>query len=248
MIHLSSGMTKARDSQASLRLILLPGLDGTGLLFEPLLRQLPTEIKTTVIRYPSDQRQSYDELLVFLRDQLPRDACYLLLAESFSGPLAIRLAAESPTGLQGLVLVGTFLRKPVRWVPRWMSRFLPAILFRLMPVWGHFRMLTSGKSTSELRRLYQTAFRQVKPGVLACRAAEILRVDVSEEFQRISVPTLVLAGKYDHIVPAQNLRQFQRLRSDLQVEMIDSGHLLLQGEPWRAAEVIQRFAVSVSET
>ena len=73
------------------RLVLLPGLDGTGLLFEPLLRALPKEIEATVIRYPGDQRLSYDELLEFLRDQLPRDTPFILLGESFSGPLAIRL-------------------------------------------------------------------------------------------------------------------------------------------------------------
>jgi len=45
------------------RLVLLPGMDGTGILFEPLLNVLPREWEPIVVRYPPDEARGYDELL-----------------------------------------------------------------------------------------------------------------------------------------------------------------------------------------
>ncbi len=228
-----------------MQLVLLPGLDGTGLLFDPLLRELPREWSIQVVSYPPDQRLGYDELLDRVRAQLPRDQPFVLLGESFSGPLAIRLAAESPANLRGLILVATFVRKPVRWLPRWIGPYVPGFPFRLMPTWSQLRLLTSGRSTPELRLLFAAALRQVDAKVLAHRVAEVLRVDVSREFSQISVPMLLLAARYDRTVPDHNRRWMEQLRSDLRVEMIDCDHLLLQLEPRRAASMIKSFIESI---
>lgn len=228
-----------------MQLVLLPGLDGTGLLFDPLLRELRLEWSTQVISYPSDQRLGYDELLLRVREQLPRDQPFVLLGESFSGPLAIRLAAELQANLRGLILVATFVRKPVRWLPRQLGPFIPAFAFRLFPLWAQLRVLTSGESTPELRRLFRESLAQVKPAVLAHRVSEVFRVDVADEFQQIQIPILAIAARHDHTVPAHNLRLLQRLRSDLRVEMIETDHLVLQVKPERAAEAIRRFLDSL---
>jgi pimeloyl-ACP methyl ester carboxylesterase len=229
-----------------MQLVLLPGLDGTGLLFDPLLRELPPEWSTQVVSYPPDQRLGYDELSVHVYEQLPREQPFVLLGESFSGPLAIRLAAELPKNLCGLILVATFVRKPVRWLPRWIGPYVPGFPFRLMPTWSQLRLLTSGRSTPELRRLFAAALRQVDPKVLAHRVAEVLRVNVTREFSQISVPMLVLAARYDRTVPDHNRQRMEQLRSDVRVEMIDCDHLLLQLEPRWAAEAIHSFVNSVA--
>jgi surfactin synthase thioesterase subunit len=48
---------------ATTRLVLLPGMDGTDLLFEPLLDALPAEWEPTVVRYPPDEALEYEALL-----------------------------------------------------------------------------------------------------------------------------------------------------------------------------------------
>jgi pimeloyl-ACP methyl ester carboxylesterase len=223
------------------RLVLLPGLHGTAHLYEPLLKALDLQFSTIVIAYPATEALSYDDLLPFVRERLPQNKPFVLLGESFSGPLAIRLAAEHPDNLRGLILVATFARTPVRWLPAWSGRYLPSFPLRLLPLWGHLRLLTSGRSTPELQQLFQTALRQPTPAVLVHRIAEVLRVDVAAEFQRIAVPILMIAAVRDRIVPAHALFHLQQLRPDLHVERIDCGHLVLQTEPERAAEVIAEF-------
>jgi hypothetical protein len=42
---------------------MLPGLDGTGLLFRPLIDVLPVTLKPIVINFPSDKKLGYEDLV-----------------------------------------------------------------------------------------------------------------------------------------------------------------------------------------
>ncbi len=72
--------------------VLLPGMDGTGLLFTPLLSALPIGVDPIVVSYPADRAASPEELLRIVLAHLPGEGAYVLIAESFSGPLALRAA------------------------------------------------------------------------------------------------------------------------------------------------------------
>ena len=102
-----------------MKLLLLPGLDGTGVLFRPLLKSLPDWLEPVVIPYPTQQVLGYDDLLSTIRQALPLDEPFLLLGESFGGPLALRLAASKPPGLKGVILCGSFVTCPYSSVPTW---------------------------------------------------------------------------------------------------------------------------------
>ena len=90
-------------------------------MYEPLLEALGDREAQTV-HYPPDRCLGYDALEPWLRDRLPAEP-FVLLAESFSGPLALRLAADPPVGLQGVILVASFARAPVRF-PAWLAKLV----------------------------------------------------------------------------------------------------------------------------
>jgi hypothetical protein len=84
--------TKVRHSTSvsQMTLILLPGLDGTGDLFHPLLSVMPSHLQTRIIRYPPDRLLSYDDLPGLIGDQLQNQGemvtvqiCAILLIPSF---------------------------------------------------------------------------------------------------------------------------------------------------------------------
>src|SRR6266567_2475238 len=75
-------------------LVLLPGLDGTGKLFAAFVRALGAGVESRVIGYSPDEPLGYEELEPQVRAALPRDRPYVLLGESFSGPIAMRIAAS----------------------------------------------------------------------------------------------------------------------------------------------------------
>ena len=68
-------------------------------MFGPLLEVLPAWLATEVVRYPPAQLMSYEDLGRHIEPFLLHQEPFILLAESFSGPAAIRLAATRPKGL-----------------------------------------------------------------------------------------------------------------------------------------------------
>jgi pimeloyl-[acyl-carrier protein] methyl ester esterase len=80
-------------------LLLLPGIDGTGKFLGVFAQALRPSVEPMIVSYPSDRALGYDELEALVLAALPSDRGYILLGESFSGPLAVRIAARSPPGL-----------------------------------------------------------------------------------------------------------------------------------------------------
>ncbi len=104
------------ETETSHRLILLPGMDGTGDLFDPLLKMIPPKYQVQAIAYPADELLSYEGLYDFVGDQLRNQGQIILVAESFSGPLALRIANSEPERIRAVILCASFVYPPV---PRW---------------------------------------------------------------------------------------------------------------------------------
>ncbi len=66
----------------AITLVLLPGLDGTGILYQQFAQQLAPEYELQIIAYPLDQSLGYAQLLDFIRPLLPQHP-FVLVAESF---------------------------------------------------------------------------------------------------------------------------------------------------------------------
>lgn len=224
-----------------IKLVLLPGLDGTGLLFQPLLRALPAGIDPIVITYPTDTALGYDELLPLVQAQLPREEPYVLLGESFGGPLSLRIAATRPAGLRGLILAVSFVSCPQRLVPTWAAHLVRPLPFRAIPLYSKIKTLLGGYATPQLADLCARALRQVAPEVLTCRIRNVVRVNVAEALTACRLPILYLQGSQDKVVPAWNLDRIQAIRPDVTAVRIPSPHLLLQTQPERAAQAIDDF-------
>src|SRR5271163_1797682 len=93
-------------------LVLLPGMAGTGIFFEAFAAALQPVFKPIMVAYPDHPSLGYVDLEAFARAALPQNDPYLILGESFGGPIAISIAASNPPGLLGLILCVTFARNP----------------------------------------------------------------------------------------------------------------------------------------
>ena len=112
-----------------LTLVLLPGMDGTGELFSEFVAALPPSCATVIVRYPTEESLSYQELEGIVRAACPVSELFILVAESFSTPLAIKYAATHPANLAGMVLCAGFAASPVRgWRRLLVSLFAPLLL------------------------------------------------------------------------------------------------------------------------
>jgi hypothetical protein len=52
-------------------LILLPGMDGTGDLFGSFVEAMGRQFNIRTVRYATDHAKGYQELLAYVRTQLP---------------------------------------------------------------------------------------------------------------------------------------------------------------------------------
>lgn len=129
------------DESNPINLVLLPGLDGTGLLFKPLLECLPSHFTITVISYPKHDFLTLDQQIHHIQNLLPQQAFYLL-AESYSGCAAIRMASQAKVPILGLILCSTFANNP-RPSLQWTSAFLPFIPFQIFSTQLLSRLLFS---------------------------------------------------------------------------------------------------------
>ena len=52
-------------------LVLIPGLDGTGALFQPLLDLVPETIQTKVVKYSDCDSRQFESIVAHVQKQIP---------------------------------------------------------------------------------------------------------------------------------------------------------------------------------
>ena len=227
-------MTKATT------LVLLPGLDGTEVLLQPLLASLPGSVQPLVVTFPTAGDNAYAHLLAMVRRavaDLPE--CYVL-GWSFSGPLALMLAAAEPEKVRGIILSASFVRAP--------TPLLSMLRFALMPppvwMWRAARRLPLWlfrPRTDELRRAKSETWERVSARVVAARLRAIAGVDATGLLHVCRQPLLYIASSEDGIVPRRNAAEVVRLRPSVELVTIEGPHLAMFSNPQAAAQAIGQF-------
>lgn len=224
--------------------ILLPGLDGSGRLFAPLLAAGPRSFAPEPLSYPPDRPLGYDALAALVRPRLPRRR-FVLLAESFSGPLAIRLAAERPKGLAALILAATFLHRPLDPFLQPLRALVGARLFGVaMPAVLVRRFMAGPDAPDGIVTEVQRAVAAVSPEVLAHRSREALAVDVRDALAGVEVPILFLAPTRDRLIRRDAHEDLLALRPDAEVAHIEAPHMVLQRCPHASLARMEEFLAS----
>ena len=226
-------------------LCLLPGLDGTARMLRDFAAAArPSFASVEAVSYPTDVVLGYRELEIFARGVLPKETPFVLLGESFSGPIAISIAADPPPNLIGLVLSTTFARAPVPWLRPFapLTRIAPV---RPLPMVALSTMLLGRWSTHALRRELRQALGEVAPDVLRARAAAAMRIDVEDRLARIAMPTLVLQANHDRLLSASASRRLLERIPHARHRAFDGPHLLLQSRAADCAAAIADFSASL---
>lgn len=228
-------------------LVLLPGLDGTGLLFTDFvaeLKELAPEIEPIVVRYPTDQALGYPELERIAWNSIPTDKPFVLLGESFSGPLAISIAASRPARLAGLILVCTFAK-----YPRQLFRRLQSLV-PFMPVKGRVvslarKIAAHQPISADVEAKLMEASGKVSSDVFRYRISELLKIDVSEKLSAIDVPILDLRALRDGVVQNRAGDVIRRLGRRVSIVEMDGPHFILQALPRDTAAAVRDFVRGV---
>ena len=224
-------------------LLIVPGLAGSWGLLLPLARRLARrfEVITYGLRgdgFPapgfSGPRSAagdiagYAEDLASLIDQLGLE-CPAVFGVSFGGAIALELAAEHPSCLGALMLLGAD--------SRFLSSIGSSIARRVLerfplpadnPFLNQFFNLLHGvkPEPGPLRDFVIDRIWETDQSVMAQRLAQLETFDIRDRLWKIDVPTLVLAGSKDSIVSPGRQRMLAQSIPGSRFETVEgAGHI-----------------------
>ncbi len=215
----------------------MPGLDGTGKLFGPLIPLLQPHFRLVIVTYPD--LDSFSEYVDCARNQLPETGSFSLVAESFSGPVAMAIMAQPPVQIGPSVLSSTFARSPLAALTR-MSNYVPEQMFSIGALSDFCLDVyeVNDEDFSETQPLPLNVMEQLDGVLLKHRISVLSRIDVSALLPGIEIPILQLHGTQDRIVSETDALMLQSNLPNVNRIDIDAPHLLLQTHPQQCAELI----------
>jgi pimeloyl-ACP methyl ester carboxylesterase len=209
--------------------VLVPGLDGTGLLF---YRQIPLiarsyRVASYALRDTAATMETLvDDLRRVVRAVASDDGRAIVIGESFGGALAMSFALAEPDLVGGLIVLNSF----PHFAPRFRLRAGICGLYALP--WGAMglvRRLTASRLHSrhthkhEVERFLQLTARANRNGYIN-RLKILTRYDIRERLHELRPPTLFLAAELDHLVPSVSQARFMAARTPGAVVRVLSGH------------------------
>lgn len=224
------------------RLVLLPGMHGDGELFSDFMKALPEDFASTAPSYPNDVPLSYTDLLRAVQHSAAECGPFVMLAESFSTPLAIQFAAKNPSNLKGLAISAGFATSPVRGFLRLVSPFVGPILGHLPVSKLGARIMVAGPMIPRSAPVrMRAAIAAVKPKVLMDRVRSVLECNVLDELCKIKAPILFLQARYDRLVSPVCLEEMMQVKPEIEVVVVDGPHMLLEQMPRQTAKIVAEF-------
>ena len=169
----------------------------------------------------------------------------VLVAESFSGPIALALCARKPASIKGLVLCATFAESPFRSLLH-LVRFTPSALFATSPTQPFTlrHACLNGERDNQLLKQAVSVLRSVPASTMHARLRTLATIDVRPLLSSVSVPTLYLRATRDRVVHRRLGHALTDELPNVSIEEIDGPHLLLQARPRECAEAILRFVTA----
>jgi hypothetical protein len=218
-------------------------MDGTGIMLRPFVKLLPSGIDARVVSYPQDIYLTHGQLAKRVMDVVPRNEPYVIIAESYSGPIACLLAAHSVGDLQAVVFVASFASLPWGGIGRWIAKTLPTALFRPRMPARILRWLLMDGATPEMISEAQDVITRVRPEVLAQRLRDSLNADFAPMLRNSTVRIVCLFPGSDRLLGPRASRRFLAARPDAEIVKIAGPHSLLQCAPARSLAVLHEIGV-----
>lgn len=218
-----------------MRLVLLPGMNGSSALFTLLLDALG-DIDCQPLTLPERGPQDYHSLSEALSTQLGTTP-FVLLGESFSGPIAYRLALRQPTGLRGMVFAASFLSCPNPALA--LLKHLPMPQALATQPWLLHALCLGKAADEDILQRVQREIRRLDQTLLRARLATLAALQAPA--QALGLPCLHLWPQQDRLVTSNAAERLAQACSDLRQVRLDGPHFILQTRPQACANAIAEF-------
>jgi pimeloyl-ACP methyl ester carboxylesterase len=165
-----------------------------------------------------------------------------LAGHSMGGAVAQELALHHPEMLAGLVLIATGARLPV--APELLNALQGdrEAAAETLASWSQ-----GAHSDANTTRIYLQRLREVDPQVLCGDYAACSVWDRTADLGQIAVPTLIICGETDRIIPFRSSVDLQRRIKTARLVIIPgAGHMVMLEQPALVAGAVQQFLAELS--
>lgn len=214
-------------------LVLVPGLDGTGLLFYRQVPLLERRYAVTTHRL-RDTATHIAELVAELDERIDSIAPggrVTLVGESFGGALSLSYALAHPERIERLVILNSFPyfapQARLR-LGSWLLLATPWGVMRVVRALTAWRLHSPHTGRAELRRFHQLMRATTRQGYLS-RLRMLREYDVRRRLAEVQAPVLYLAADGDKLVPSvEQARLMASLTPHATMRVLEGhGHICL---------------------
>lgn len=223
-----------------MKLFLLPGLDGTGLLFRQFIKRLPNTIEPVIVSLPETGDQSTTALARAIKAELPEKEPYFLLGESFSGRIAFEIARNAADNLRGLFFVASFLTRPAKAaIPVFPATPVKALLkFPILSALAKSWMTGNRQADDEWNDIL-VALGKTDNQTLLKRMSALKTL--KKPSHTCDLPSLHIVPTQDKLVDERTSGSIAHYCASLDRQTIEGPHFILQTHPKECAKVVSDF-------
>ncbi|KZN39401.1 hypothetical protein N480_00800 [Pseudoalteromonas luteoviolacea S2607] len=224
-----------------MRLLFLPGMDGTGILFEPIKKYIIESCSYEILPLSTLRSNHPKEQAIEIAEQFKSEEI-VLFAESYSGLIAYELCQLSGVTVKHVFFAASFLSRPSLLAK--FSSLIPLsmIRHRIVPTTVLSYLLFGSINRTELVKLFYKALDNVSNKELKERLKIIRRA--TEPVEKIHQPTTYLNASADYLVNKKVISSFKRVCLELNVVNIQGGHFIAQSNPEKCWQEISRIIAS----
>ncbi len=227
-----------------MKLVLLPGMDGTGELFDDFVSHYEGE--SIIIPLPQLGAQNYEALALYVKPLLPNEP-YIILAESFSGGLIPLLLKSKLLHIKGLIFVASFISAPKQ-VFISLALLLPITFLAKLPGASFvYKSLFLGFSASnKVVKQFKVVLLKVSEKILKQRLRTIHDLSCVDK-ERFSLPCYYIRAKQDLLVPESKMREINKVFSQCENYSVDGAHFILQAKAKETALLVDKIVRNTRE-
>lgn len=220
-----------------MKVVLIPGMDGTAILFDPLVEQAPAGVEVLRLSLVQSPDTGYQEQA---RDVIARigEEPIILVAESYSGMIAYQMLRMECKNIRHVVFAASFISRP-SWMAA-IARYAPVAVLksRTIPKSLVGKVLFGRFSSDALVDSFYRSLLSVESGVISHRLRQIATLE--EPTIPIKVPCTYIRPRSDRLVSKRSIEPFKNLCEKLSICEVEGTHFVLQTNPQACWQIIQR--------
>ncbi len=170
----------------------------------------------------------------------------ILVGHSLGAAIALQFAISHPEKMAGIVCLGGGMRMPVN---PFMLEFLktnpPEMPTESVDLMCKFSLAKENRD--KLSPLFRKSMSQAKPDILYGDLLACNELDLTEDAEKIKVPTLIVCGAEDKMTPPDLSRELAAKIKGANLKIIaDAGHMVMLEQPAEFGKALDKFTESIS--